>query len=137
MSAGTGWLLSAGQKQCLSLLAFFKHGVVLLFYGTTLLPAALLVLQVKVPLEGWVMGEFWTLWGLSTWSRTWLMSLSNLSWRKFSWERQTIHSYCSSKMPPLLCARAPPVIRAALFTSLVCWVHWLPDPVGCRVRHLL
>lgn len=56
---------------------------------------------------------------------------------EFSWERQTIHSYCSSKMPALLCARAPPVIRAALFTSLVCWVHWLPDPVGCRVRHLL
>lgn len=63
MSAGTGWLLSAGQKQCLPWLAFFKQGVVLLFYGTTLLPAALLVLQVKVPLEGWVMGEFWTLWG--------------------------------------------------------------------------
>lgn len=32
---------------------------------------------------------------------------------------KTNRSYCSSKMSPLLCARAPPVIRAALFTSLL------------------
>lgn len=98
-------------------------------YGTTLLPAALLVLQAKVPLGGWVMWEFWTLWGLSTWSRTWLMPLSNLSWRKFSWERQTVPTAALKCHPYSVPEHHQWLGRLC---SFLCWVCWPPDPAGCR-----
>lgn len=51
--------------------------------------------------------------------------------------RKVNHSYGSSKMSSLLCARRTPAIRAALFSPVAWWVHRPPGPGGCRIRHIL